>query len=126
MVITVFPVPALSLTFNPLAVMVPVLGKPSVNTSPFSVTGAFVGSGDGVGVAVGAAAGLYRFVSENNMEQTVHNGKQMLLQASGLEDGCALTDMILQIYQMIVDGCSISQLCRYAEKQKAAQRSNVI
>ena len=57
-VITVLPVPALSLTFNPVAVMVPVLGKPSVNTSPESVTGALVGAGDGVGVAVGAAAGL--------------------------------------------------------------------
>ena len=49
-------VPAFSLTFNAVTVMVPVLGKPDVNTSPEDAVepGAFVGAG----VAVGAAAGL--------------------------------------------------------------------
>ena len=77
-------------------------------------------------IAVGTAAGLYRFVAENNLEQTAENGKTLLLQASGLEENCGLTDMILNIYRMIVDGCDISTLRRYAESQKASHRAAVI
>ena len=77
-------------------------------------------------IAVGAAAGLYRFVSESNLEQSWENGKQLLLQTSGLEESNGLVDLILKMYQMIVDGFSISQLRRFAEMQKAEHRHNVI
>ena len=77
-------------------------------------------------IAVGAAAGLRRLVAENNLEQSMENGKNLLLQTSGLEENSELADMILNIYQMIVDGSSVSQLRRFAENQKAEHRSNVI
>lgn len=77
-------------------------------------------------IAVGAAAGLRRLVAENDLEQSMENGKNLLLQTSGLEEDNSLVDMILNIYQMIVDGSSVSQLRCYAENQKAEHRSNVI
>lgn len=77
-------------------------------------------------IAVGAAAGLRRLVAENNLEQSMENGKNLLLQTSGLEDGNALTTMILKNYQMIIEGCSIEQLCKAAENAKVSQRGNVI
>ena len=77
-------------------------------------------------IAVGAAAGLYRFVFESNMEQNLKNAKTLLLQNSGLADDHSLVDMILNVYQMIVDGCSISQLCRFAENVKAEHGVNII
>ncbi len=77
-------------------------------------------------IAVGAAAGLRRLVAENDLEQSMENGKDLLLQNSGLEEDNSLVDMILNIYQMLVDGSSVSQLRCYAENQKAEHRSNVI
>ncbi len=77
-------------------------------------------------IAIGAAAGLHRLVAENDLEQSMENGKNLLLQTSGLEENSELADMILNIYQMIVDGSSVSQLRRFAENQKAEHRSNVI
>ena len=77
-------------------------------------------------IAVGAAAGLRRLVAENNMEQTLENGKNLLLQTSGLAADSTLTDLILKYYQMILDGCSIADLRAAAEQAKAAYRANVI
>lgn len=77
-------------------------------------------------IAVGAAAGLYRFVSESNMEQSRANAENLLLQTSGLEENSYLAEMILHIYQMIVDGSGISELRCYADQQKAKHRANVI
>ena len=77
-------------------------------------------------IVVGIAAGLCRFVSENNMERTIENGKDLLLQASGLEENSELTDMILNTYQMLVNGCDIAQLHQYADKEKAIHRKRVI
>ena len=77
-------------------------------------------------IVVGIAAGLCRFVSENNMERTIENGKDLLLQASGLEENSELTDMILNTYQMLVNGCDIVQLHQYADKKKAIHRKHVI
>ena len=77
-------------------------------------------------IAVGAAAGLYRLVSESGQIQNQENGKKLLLQVSGLEENGVLADMILQLYKKILTGCSIAQLRGYAEKQKATHRCNVI
>jgi len=77
-------------------------------------------------IAVGAAAGLRRLVAENDLDQSMENGKNMLLQTSGLTSDSALTDLILKYYQMILDDCSIADLCAVAEKTKASQRANVI
>lgn len=77
-------------------------------------------------IAVGAAAGLYRFVLESSMEQSVANAEALLLQTSGLEKNSRLAVMVLRLYQMIIEGCSISALCLYADEQKAKHRVNVI
>ena len=77
-------------------------------------------------IAVGAAAGLRRLVAESNLEQSPENGKNLLLQTSGLAEDNALTTLILKNYQMILDGCSIAELYKTAEKGKAALRENVI
>jgi mannitol-1-phosphate 5-dehydrogenase len=77
-------------------------------------------------IAVGAAAGLYRFASESNIEQSRANGEALLLQTSGLEENSYLAEMILHIYQMIVDGCGVAELRRYADQQKAKHRADII
>ena len=77
-------------------------------------------------IAVGVAAGLHRLVAESNLEQNPENGKNLLLQNSSLAEDNALTAMILTNYQRILDGCSIAELHKTAEKTKATQRVNVI
>ena len=77
-------------------------------------------------IAVGTAAGLHRLVAESNLEQSLENGKNLLLQTSGLAEDNALITLILKNYQMILDGCSIAELYKTAEKGKAALRENVI
>ena len=77
-------------------------------------------------IAIGAAAGLHRFVAESNLEQTRENAKALLLEASGLAEEAPLTERILTLYQMLLDGCSISRLYTYAQEQKAALRKPII
>lgn len=77
-------------------------------------------------IAIGAAAGLRRFADEKGVEPTVENAEQLLLEASGLEKGCKLSELILGMYRMIVDGATIGQLRCAADKLKAANRNNVI
>ena len=77
-------------------------------------------------IAIGAAAGLKRFVSEKELPQTVENAKALLLEVSGLEPDEILVKLIMDMYAMILAGASIGQLRRAADKIKAANRSNVI
>ena len=77
-------------------------------------------------IAVGAAAGLKRFLDEKGLAQNTENAKTVLLEASGLEKDSKLAELILDIYERIIAGCAIGQLRRYADKIKAAARCNVI
>lgn len=77
-------------------------------------------------IAIGAAAGLKRFLDEKGMEQNAENAETVLLEASGLEKDCALAKLILDMYGLILGGNTIGQLRRAADKIKAANRSNVI
>ena len=77
-------------------------------------------------IAIGAAAGLHRLVAENSLEQSLENGKKLLLQTSGLDENNDLTAMILKTYQMILDGCSIAELYKSAEEAKAMLAERVI
>lgn len=77
-------------------------------------------------IAIGAAAGLRRLVGESGLAQTPENGKAMLLQTSGLLEADHLARLILSAYQMLLDGCTLTQLWRWAEQEKAAHRRNVI
>ena len=77
-------------------------------------------------IAVGAAAGLRRYLEENGMEQTAENAEKVLVQVSGLDDKSALGQMILDMYRMVLAGCGMGALRRAAEKRKAASLRNVI
>lgn len=77
-------------------------------------------------IALGAAAGLYRMVRENDLEQTQQNAKQLLLETADLTADDALVQLIMDNYLRIVKGCALSELARYAQENKAAKRSNVI
>ena len=77
-------------------------------------------------IAIGAAAGLKRFADEKDVEPTVENAEQLLLEVSGLEKGSKLSELIMGMYRMIADGATIGQLRRAADKLKAANRNNVI
>ena len=77
-------------------------------------------------IAIGAAAGLYRFVRESNLEQTVENAKTLLLQTAELDTDSTLAKRILTVYEMLLQGADIPALRRYADKEKAAFRQNVI
>lgn len=73
--------------------------------------------------AIGAAAGLCRLVKESGEEK---DPKTLLCETAGLEADCALVQMILENYQMILEGCSLAQLRAAAERRKAAQSKHVI
>lgn len=77
-------------------------------------------------ITIGAAAGLYRFVKESDMEQTVENAKTLLLRTAELSEDSTLAKRILTVYEMLLQGADIPALRRYADDQKAAYRHNVI
>ena len=77
-------------------------------------------------IAVGAAAGLRRYLEENALEQTQENAQTVLSQVSGLEKNSQLAEMILEMYRRILAGSSIAELRRTAGKNKAASLQNVI
>lgn len=77
-------------------------------------------------IAIGAAAGLKRFIAEKELPQTNENARSLLLEVSGLNQDSVLVKLIMDMYIMIMDGVSIGQLRRAADKLKAANRNNVI
>ena len=77
-------------------------------------------------IAIGAAAGLMRLLRERELDQTVETAKAVLLEVSGLESNSVITELILQMYGMLLNGCSIGQLRRAADLRKAKARTNVI
>ena len=77
-------------------------------------------------IAVGAAAGLKRFLDEKGLEQNAENAEAVLLEASGLEQGSVIATLVLDMYDKIISGATIGQLRRVADKIKAANRKNVI
>ena len=77
-------------------------------------------------IAIGAAAGLRRLVAENDLEQSMENGKSMLLQTAGLTAGSSLTDLILKYYQILLESGSINHLRKTAEETKLSQSRNII
>ncbi len=76
-------------------------------------------------IAVGAAAGLHRYIREAGMEQTAENAAKVLSEVSELAPG-KLTDMILSVYSQILSGASVADLRRAADAAKANALSAVI
>lgn len=77
-------------------------------------------------IAIGAAAGLKRFVDEKGLAQTLENAEALLLETSGLSKDNSLVNLILDMYTAIMSGETIGQIRRKADKLKAATRVNVI
>ena len=77
-------------------------------------------------IAIGAAAGLKRFVDEQGLAQSEENAEKLLLETAALDRDSALFELIMDMYRMIISGAAIGQLRRAADKIKAANRNNVI
>ena len=77
-------------------------------------------------IAVGAAAGVRRYLAENDKAQSVENAAEVLAQVSGLEKDEPLAQMILSVYRLILEGASIADLRRIAGKKQAESLQNAI
>ena len=77
-------------------------------------------------IAIGAAAGLKRFLDEKEMEQTDANAAALLAEASGLAADSSLAKLILDMYTMIRCGATAGQLRRKADIIKAENGKAVI
>ena len=77
--------------------------------------------------AVGAAAGLRRYIAEaEGMEQGMDSAKKVLKEVSELDEGSKLAAMILEMYALILEGKTIRELLKAADEVKAAAACRVI
>ena len=77
-------------------------------------------------IAVGAAAGVRRYLAENDKAQSMENAAEVLQQISGLDSKGPLAQMILAMYQKILEGASIADLRRMAGRLQAQNMQNAI
>lgn len=78
-------------------------------------------------ITVGAAAGLFRYIREaEGMTQSMDAAKQVLREVSELDIDGTLAQMILTMYARILDGASVADLRRQADKIKAANLGKII
>ncbi len=78
-------------------------------------------------IAVGAAAGVYRYIKETEgMEQGKEAACQVLSQVSELDSESSLAQMILAMYEKILAGASVCELRREADRKKAESLSAII
>ena len=78
-------------------------------------------------IAVGAAAGLHRYINEaEGMEQSVENAASVLEEVSQLEKNSALAKLILSMYEKILADATLKQLRLAADAVKAQSLQNVI
>ena len=78
-------------------------------------------------ITVGAAAGVWRYISETEgWEQSLETAAKVLQDVSGLDAESRLTAMILDRYRLILEGKSLSEIRRYADEQKALYMTDII
>lgn len=77
-------------------------------------------------IAVGAAAGVRRYLKENGGVQSVDGAKAVLREVARLEEETPLFRMILHYYEMILDGCSLLKLVAEAERVKHESMNAVV
>ena len=78
-------------------------------------------------IAIGAAAALKRYINEaEDMEQTVENATKVLVEVSGLDKDSALAKMILVNYVLLIEGKSLGEIRRVADKIKSESLGQVI
>lgn len=77
-------------------------------------------------IAVGAAAGVRRYLAENGKDQSMDNALEVLKQVSGLNAEEKLTRMILAMYKMILEGSTVADLRKAAGRLQAENLQNAI
>lgn len=78
-------------------------------------------------IAVGAAAGLRRYINEaEGMEQSMESAEKVLAEVSGLDVKGLLAQLILNMYKMFLEGKDLADIRRAADEVKAAGLRDVI
>ena len=78
-------------------------------------------------IAVGAAAGLHRYINEaEGYEQGNETAKKVLQDVSKLQEDHPLMPMILDMYERILNGAGIPELRRAADALKASSLKDII
>ena len=78
-------------------------------------------------IAVGAAAGVYRFIKESEeLSQGMEDAAKVLTTVSMLEVNEPLCQQILEAYKCIMNGAAVSDLRQLADKNKRNSLVNVI
>lgn len=78
-------------------------------------------------IAVGAAAGLHRYINEaEGVEQGMDAARSVLADVSKLDPDSTLAQMILAAYMQILDGKSVADLRRFADEIKAQSLKEII
>ena len=78
-------------------------------------------------IAVGAAAGLHRYINEaEGMEQGKDSAIAVLKEVSGLDADSTLATLILNMYDKILAGATLADLRRAADAVKASSLSAII
>ena len=78
-------------------------------------------------IAVGAAAGLRRYINEaEGMEQGMDAAKKVLAEVSELSADSELAKLILGMYELILEGRSVRELMQAADEAKAASIHDII
>ena len=78
-------------------------------------------------IAVGAAAGVHRYIKETEgMEQGMDAAKQVLRDVSKLDVEGELAQLILSMYEKIIAGATVADLRRAADAAKAATLKPIV
>ena len=78
-------------------------------------------------IAVGAAAGVHRYINEaEGMEQGAEAAQKVLAEVSGLDVNGKLAQLILSMYVKILDGATVTELRHAADEAKAASLQAII
>lgn len=77
-------------------------------------------------IALGAAAGIFRYLKEQNAAQSTRQAALVLKEVSQLDPAAPLAQIILAMHQLICQGATVSQLRRAADDSKGLSCKNVI
>ncbi|MDO4939469.1 MAG: mannitol dehydrogenase [Lachnospiraceae bacterium] len=78
-------------------------------------------------ITLGAAAAVRRYIDEaEGMEQGIESAKKVLTEVSQLDTDGTLAKLILNYYQMLLDGASMADLRRAADEVKSSTLKDVI
>ncbi len=76
-------------------------------------------------ICVGIAGATYAYLKEKDLEQTSEHASQTLEQLSGMTDSFLLP-MILRYYDLLISGCTMADLRRAAQREKAGSSYDVV